>query len=283
MLPKMMVGQTEVRERIGANESKTYFGGFTGNEVIFNSSPDTVGEFEYSLTAKKGLANCIGADLKKVTSCFFFKLSPYSNAVKMLRSRTSINGSDAIEVAALFYGSRLISGDAYSGSNDLNNFSFWGRSLAESKGDISRSDAPWKISGYELNDNAQSSWLNSDGIESKSIQAFSSSLDRLFSNSTALSDAATAQIAKEKADMNIYLQAFGGELTSDIYQKDAPSFPEGKVWSVNKDLVIGGRKKIIYHGVGTIIVKGNIIVGEGTSFVPGDERKDHLGVIALDE
>ncbi len=282
-LPNLMVGQTEINQKSADGSTKMYFGGFTGNEVIYNKSNDLTAGFQYNLTARQGLANCIGADLKNVTSCFFFDLSPFSNAVKMMRSRTSINGTDHLEFVSLFYGSKLIHGDAYSGQNDLNNFSFWGKSVAQSKGNIAGSDAPFKISGYELNGESESAWLDQNGDQTKSMESFSAKLSQLYSNGTTISDTTLAQFSADNSNMNLYLQAQKDEIIKDIYEKDSALYPDGKVWSVNKDFIVGSNKTIVYHGVGTIVIKGNSVLGQNTNFIPGDEKVDHLGIMVIDE
>ncbi len=281
VLPEIMTGQVQVTQTSG-DQTKTYYGGFTGNEIVLNHDSTVSAGFQYNKTAKLGLANCVGADLTKVSSCFFFDLNPFSNAVKMMRSRTSINGSDVIEMTSLFYGSRLIVGDAYSGTNDLNNFSFWGKSIAQSAGDISNSDAPLKISGYQLNNDSQSSWLDSNGNQTSSIKDFISKAGNLYSNATPLATNALSSLAQNKNNLNLYLQA-GSDIFGDIHQTDAVNFPGGKVWSVDGDLNIGANKQVIYHGIGTLLIKGNLIVGNGTNFVPADAKKDHLGIIVIDE
>ena len=282
VLPEIMVGQTEVSQTAGQS-SKVYYGGFTGNEIILNHSNDTTAEFEYSRTANQGLATCLDGDLSKIPACFLLQVKPSSNAVKLLQSRTFINGHASIELSALLYGSRLISGDAYSGGTDLNNFSFWGKSLAESSKDLASSDAPLKIGNYQLNNDSQSSWLNSAGDETQAIKAFSGKLDDLYSNSTEINGEALTLLHQNSIPVNLYLWADKDKMTGDVFQTNKDSYPDGKVWSVSQDLVIGDNKKIVYHGVGTIIIKGNLVVGKGTSFQPADENKDHLGIIVLDE
>jgi len=282
ILPEIMVGQTEVSQTVGQS-SKIYYGGFTGNEIILNHTTDTLAGFEYSKTAHQGLATCIDGELIKIPACFILQVKPTSNAVKLLRGRTFINGKETIELSALLYGSRLISGDAYSGGTDLANFSFWGKSLAQSSKDLAKSDAPWKVGNYELNNDSQSSWLNNSGEETETIHEFSGKLADLYSNSTEINDEAVTLLHQDSMPVNLYLWADKDRITGDVFQLNKNSYPDGKVWSVSKDLVVGENKKIIYRGNGTIIVKGNLVVGKGTSFQPADPNVDHLGIIVLDE
>jgi len=279
-LPTLMVGQTKVTQ-FTQNGEKVYYGGYTGNEAVFNGSPNITGEFYSNINLKAGLAACLGGDLTKIISCYIFKVTPQSNGVKLFRSRTRVSGKPILETAALYYGSRLAVGDIYADKDIADNFSVMGRSLAVSPDKIDNSDALWKVGEYVLNGQSQSDWIEGSQKSSKQMDSYQSKLEGLASTASAIPPEILEQIKKPDQQINFYLQGGDEKITTDSNQVDAAKFPEGKVWFA-KDFVVGRNTRIIYHGLGSILVEGNIVFDEGAGILAADSNSDFLGLIVLD-
>ncbi len=282
-LPQIMVGQVTMTQKINTISSKVSYGGFMGNEVILNYNKDTSAGFDSDQSAGTGLAKCLNSDLKRIPACFYLSLKPSSTAVKLMRSRTKINGEYVIEAATLLYGSKIVMGDVYSGSSDINNFAFWGKNVTTSNSSMSSSDAALKISGYSINNESQSAWIDANNNDAVGITLFGEKINSLKSNGTTIPGDVLSQFKNNNKTLNIYLQAANDSLIKDTFLGEKNIYPDGKVWVVDGDLVFGENDVINYFGVGTIIIKGNLTVGKGTKIVPANDGVDQLGFMVMDE
>jgi hypothetical protein len=281
-LPQVMVGQASVSQESGGVRRYSY-GGMTGNEAILNYNKETVVGFDNNTTAATGLAKCLYNDLKLIPVCFTLSVTPKTNAVKSMKSRTKVNGVEILEVSTLLYNSKLIVGDVFSGTTDISNFAFWGRNLAQSNNEVGITDAQLKISGYAINNDAQSAWLDNTGAETTSIETFKTKVGSLASNGTLIPKEILAALATDNGVVNLYLQGTGDAIAKDIFQGDAGISPDGKVWVVDGDLQIGDNKTVKYYGLGTIVIKGNLVIGNGAQILPNNENSDYLGLMVTDQ
>lgn len=279
-LPTLFVGQTKVTQFTRSDE-KVYFGGFTGNQAVFNASSNITGEFYSNINLKAGLAACLEGDLAKIVSCYILKVTPQTNGVMLFRSRTRVSGKPILETAALFYGSRLAIGDIYSGKDIADNFSVMGRSLAVSPDKIDGSDALWKIGDYAINEQSQSDWVKGSEVPGKEMDNYQAKLKDLSSTASSIPPEVFDKIKKPDQQINFYLQGADGKLTTDANQTDWQKYPEGKVWYA-RDMVVGRNTRIIYHGLGSILIEGNIVFEEGAGILAADKNSDFLGLIILD-
>lgn len=260
-LPTMMNGQTTATVN-----GQTIYGGMSGNYAILNTSPDS----DYGLNRPTLIgAACTGTVLTGVTSplCFFLgtglngtELNAQSS-VKLMTSRTSINGSILYEIPALFLGGINISGDAF-GNDYLSNFAFWGRNLAQGSGVTPENGATWWDTAYTLNPNAQSKW------DSSQTQTYKSNIQ------TAKNEATVVEPTVLQDNADWYLQ---GTTMTDNSSADAVNHREGKIWKVSGNLTVSSKKT--YHGIGTIIINGDMVFESGGEVVPSVEATDRLGII----
>ncbi|MEI6498704.1 MAG: hypothetical protein WCO23_01950 [bacterium] len=281
-LPTVMTGQTTVTQKM-TDGNKYYYGGLVGNEAVLNYNNQTTVGFESNASTGTGLAKCLSNDLRRIPLCFTLSVKPNSDAVKLMKSRTRINGVDTIEISTLFYASKLIAGDVFSGSTDINGYAFWGNNLVQSANDLSGSDAQLKVGGYAINNKAQSAMIDTAGNDTTTTTQFIDKINQLASNGTELPNEILSELAKDDGAISLYLQAAGNAIGKDVFQGDAGLNPEGKVWVVDGDLTIGSNKNIKYFGLGTIIVKGNLVVGSGAQILPNNGNKDYLGLMAKNQ
>ena len=278
-LPDVMFGSTKLMQ-----SGKTYFGGVTGNYAVLNnsSSPD----FGFRNDQK-----CVKSDgtlvIQSITSPKCFVLSSSNSAVNLLTSRSYVrigtNDEQAIyELPALYFSKSTIAGDVF-GNIDYTKFSFWGNSTSTS------GDSAWTTSGYTINPKSQSSWLDSSGSGTTAYNSYYAKIRAMADNGKILTIADTTYLNNNN-NIDIYLQRFN--LADSASVDEAKLNPEGKTWIVDStsyasgvsDLAIGkattGTRKIIYHGVGTILVKGNVDVAANVEIVPATD-KDKLGIISI--
>jgi hypothetical protein len=263
-LPEVMVRQATVMQNNLAGQSVTYYGGFTGNEVILNHYVDTLLGFDQLRLDSS--SSCYSQSLASgIPLCFM--LEPSTGAMDLLHSRTSVDGAQVTEVAALLYGSHTSMGDVYSKNDFLKNFAFWGNNLGVT-GSSNASDAKWQIKDYTLNSEAQSSW--------------GTDINTRFKNKLAILSGEGARIANSRLNtqQEWYLQAndsFSG--SSDI-----GNTPEGKIWrAADNDLDLANLLLSLhrYHNKGTIIVNGDLTIPAGMDILPANADTDHLGIIVL--
>ena len=280
-LPNVMVGQT----KLTTQEGKVYYGGLTGNYAILNntSTPD----LGFS-NDPKYLPGCQKSDGTIITptiasaACFSLSVSGARNiGVKLISSRTTVKvGTDEVqtvlELPALYFGvTNTVIGDTF-GKIDYSKFAFWGNSTSSS------GDSAWSTSGYTINPNSQSSWLQTSG----GTTADSTSYSTYYAKVRALADNATSLTNLNIGYMNgslssqIYLQ--GSDVMSSISKNnEVAKYPEGKIWVVDHDLNLEqSGATITYYGVGTIIVKGNINVDPSIKIIAGDNQSK-LGIISI--
>lgn len=286
-LPVIMHGQTIYAEYdgLGPGQSKFVYGGMTGNEAILNYNPDyKIGFNRNALTT----GNCYNQNLNPALSpvyglnCFDFPGSIHQDAVNLMTSWTYVLDAQGdlkrkLETAALSYSSRTISGDAYSGAvgNFLNNFKFWGRNLAQSRGNVNNTQATWQFGNYIQNPEAQSTWNSSETEE------YREKIDTLARNATVISPS-TLLTSNSQWSLQSSGQSPGRfEPDNNGAGSDKSKYPEGKVWLVNDDLAF--TNNITYYGVGTIIVRGNVYVDSGVKITPDNELTDRLGIIVLNQ
>jgi hypothetical protein len=186
-----------------------------------------------------------------------------------MNSRTSLNGAEGIEVAALFWPENSLQGDAYSSGNYLDNFAFYGNNLNKSKADsFSGNYYSWGVKNYEFNPEAQS-YYNFN--ESKA-----------YNNRIAQLRTEAQSIGSEAGGTGWYLQAKNAA-SFNLSNDGIGSSPEGKVWLYNGALSIAANRTITFHGKGTLIVNGNLTLGSGVNIKLQDPNSDSemLGIIVL--
>ncbi len=279
-LPDVMFGSTKLTQN-----GKNYFGGVTGNYAVLNnsSSPD----FGFRNDQK-----CVKSDgtlvIQSITSPKCFVLTSSNSAVNLLTSRSFIrigtNDEQAIyELPALYFSKSTIAGDVF-GNIDYSKFSFWGNNTSTS------GDSAWTTSGYAMNPKSQSSWLDSSGSGTTAYNSYYAKIRAMADNGKVFSPADTTYL-NSSTDIHIYLQS--KDIASSSSANDETNlYPEGKTWIVdatsynpttNGDLSISntsGKRKITYHGIGTILVKGNVDVAANVEIMPATD-KDKLGIISI--
>jgi hypothetical protein len=270
-LPIILQGQTTYTEQ-GSNPSvgfaRTIYGGMTGNEAILNLNPSyLVGFIKDSLEE----GSCYDQTFTGVIwGCF--RLDRINSAVKLMAGQTKVNGAGGsqitkLETVALVYGSKTIQGDAYSGSDFLKNFAFWGRNLAQSSDPDVGITATWRLGSYILNPEAQSTWGQTE------FNKYDAKLRSLASEATVIN-------ANALNAYNEWYLTGEGDHIYDVDSKDQSKYPDGKTWIVKGDLTISSSKT--YHGKGTIFIDGNLTIDPGVKInhSTGDTNSQ-LGIVVL--
>ena len=187
-----------------------------------------------------------------------------------MNSRTYIDSTPVTEVAALFYSSGpIIIGDSYSGSSDLNNFAYWGKHLAISKGSVENSDAYWGIGNYTLNSDVQASL----DVNSAEYTKYKSKIDTLSGEASPVNGGLSSS--------NWFLQ--GNTLSTVATSQDKAKYVEGKVWDAGSNLTLpqGVNSNFTYNGNGTIIVSSGKLKIKDNTTLKSASSGDHLGIIVL--
>ena len=280
-LPNVMVGQTKLTTQDG----KVYYGGLTGNYAILNNT--SLPDLGFNNNSKY-LPGCQKSDGTIITStiasaaCFSLSITGAMNTgVKLILSRTTVKvGSNeaqtVLELPALYFGAtNTVIGDTF-GKIDYSKFAFWGNSTSSS------GDSAWSTSGYAINPDSQSSWLQTSGsttTDSASYATYYAKVRGLADNAASLTDANISSM-NGSFSSQIYLQ--GSDIMDSISKNDdASKYPEGKTWVIAHDLdLTKSGSTITYYGVGTIIVKGNINVDPSIKIVAGDNQSK-LGIISI--
>ncbi len=261
----------------GPTVQMSFYGGFTGNETVYNSLK-SAGQNNGSSTDElfgfrnTELVNCINNALVGVvrpyTSCFQSNSS--NSSIRVVSSRTSVANKPVIETAVLFYPAKMVTGDVY--GSGLNNFAFWGRNLHQQSGaGDPGSDATWRAGGYTLNPNAQSTLSGAE-------------FDKNSNKINALKGEAPVANADTGTRSDWYLQTptepapTTTTMMDDITNADASKFPEGKVWNTLPGTLTVRSVDKKYHGRGTIIVNGDLIINNGIDILPATSA-DRLGFI----
>lgn len=272
-LPEVMVGQTTYTN---TTASKTYYGGFTGNEAVLNYNQS--GKADTTVTdgglfgfdSSKLLNNCLTGVVFNLATPRCFISNSATSSIKVMSSRTYVSGTPITETAALLYSPNpMIVGDAYlGGSNpnyDPNNFAFWGRNLTQSSG-ASSQESYWGLGGYVMNPNSQSL------LSGTSYDQYKSKIDDLKTQATPITSSLVGAT-------NWYLQGSDTGLTTDNSNPptDANKYPEGKVWIYN-DFGKPALGSVIIHGKGTIIFTRGFSVSSGAN-ITKSAPTDSLGLI----
>jgi hypothetical protein len=264
-LPNMMTGKTILYD-IGSN--LTYYSGMGGNYTVLDPVPENLG-FDGDT-----LSGCSDVNLDPGGACFVLingfpgALQDTSDsAVTVMTSRVSsddgANQYDLIETPALLLRSSIIAGDSKSGNNaSLSDFAYWGRNLAQTSGTANiSSSATWKMGGYTVDSNSQAGSDQTD---------YNNKINQLMQNGTVIT-------ASELQSEPWYLQTSGSSI--HVGPSVDPMYPEGKVWVVKGDVTLS--TSITYYGIGTIIITGNLIVGDHVDILASDGKVDKLGIIIL--
>lgn len=278
-LPQMMVGQALLTTKDAyGNVDMTIYGGATGNYAVYNTndnptSPNTMLSYDNSLT--DGVLKCY--DSIQTTPCFIHKylIENQKKSVQAMTSTTYVDGKAEYQMPAMYTYYRVAVGDAVMPNYD--NFALWGKSLAQSEAAVNPSaGASWALGGYAINDKSQSAWgADTEGEYAK----FDEKMQTLRQGATTISAASLYPVGN-----TLYLQTLNlTDITINsgtLAEKNA-KYPEGRVWFVNGSVTIPANKTIKYIGIGTIIIKGNLVVENGTKIEPVDEKNDKLGIIVL--
>jgi len=146
------------------------------------------------------------------------------------------------EVATLLWPVNSIVGDAYTAGSNFDNFAFYGRNLNQSSTTLRGSDYTWGTSGYKINPEAQSSYLEDQQ------KYFDDRIAQLSGEGQVISSATL------NSNPTWNLQRSDGNI--GLINNAVNTYPDGKVWAVSGDVVISGTKT--YSGKGTIIFNGNL-------------------------
>jgi hypothetical protein len=231
-----------------------------GNEAIFNYDPN------FLLGFNSGLLTSLCFN-KMIANAYCFQLDPINSSIHNLVSTTKTGGTPALEISTLYYPDSSIQGDIYGDTDTLSNFALLGKNLNISSG---ASGGTWNLpSTYALNPQAQSSY------DSSATADYRVRVDQL------RNEAETVEAPVLASRTHWYLQ---GSDINDISNGDKTKLPEGKIWTVevsggNGDLRIPDNAIITYHGIGTIVIHGNLIIGKNATILPADVTTDHLGFI----
>jgi hypothetical protein len=286
-LPQVMVGQSLMTtEDVYGRIDMTVYGNTSGNYAIYNTGANLLSYEHNPASLSEGVLKCydsIPSDSISNLSlpCFIHKytVANQTQAVRAMSGTTYVDGIAEYQIPAIYLYSRTIVGDAV--MPDYNNFAFWGKSLAQSNnaGEIDAdTGAAWALDGYQINNKSQSSWeADTDGEYAK----FDEKIQTLVKSGTVISN---SKLEPAGTTSTLFLQILGPDITIDDLSTTTArnaKYPEGRVWVINGNVAIPAGKTIIYRGIGTIIIKGNLVVGDGTKIVPNDEKVDKLGIIVL--
>lgn len=248
-----------------------FYGGFTGNEVVFNSSKNTglnnaSGTDELFGFKEDPLVACITAALIGTTGytpCFQSNVP--TAGIKVMPSRTSVNGVPLLETSALNYPQQVVVGDAY---GSLDNFAFWGRNL-HAAGGTAGSDASWTFDSYAMDPNAQAKWGSAEFLKNN--------------NKIAVLEGEAPAVNTDigSTRTNWYLQTptstSSSTMLSGNTNAEIDKYPEGKVWKVDGNLTLDTAVR--FYGKGTIIVNGNLTINK--DILPATTGENRLGFIVL--
>ncbi len=223
------------------------------------------------------LVGCLNGIVFRLSNSYCHVLNQKSS-IKIMNSRTSINGVGVTEVATLLYPSKTIVGDVY-GDFDFN---YWGRNLNQNNasGTPDNGDASWRVAG-EINPNAQAK------IDGEQFKSYLSKINSLAGEAKKVSNAEfNGTWNLDTTDDHPQDPYIGGVDQKSFY-------PEGRVWLIDcsptgNDLTYcGGDGQVefngdhTYNGSGTVIVKGaNLRFGPGADITRNNNAR--LGFIVLD-
>lgn len=246
-LPEIMHGNTTL-----SVNGQTVYGGTTGNEVILNYDPSII-------TTAGGANDLLGFEKTQLELCnpvlpisLCYGLNTSSTSMKLMTSRTKVNGTDVLEISTLLYPTTTVIGDVYG----VDNFALYGRNLSKNS---SATNETWKVTGYTFNPEAQASY----SADQKSY--FDNHIASLNGEATLDTGISTGRW---------YLQSEGSNL--NIPGDAGSTYPEGRVWKYNGNLTLGGD--ITIHGKGTLIVNGDLVLNKGVSIAKNTDA-DSLGLI----
>jgi hypothetical protein len=133
------------------------------------------------------------------------------------------------------------------------------------------------MNNYSINNGSQSAWNESD--PQSAFNKYNEQLQALIRGGTVI---ASTQITSGSP---LYLQTLNStsiNVNIGTGDEQAAKYPEGRVWVVNSPSVsIPANMTVTYHGVGTLIIKGNLIIGDHAKIVAGDPKVDKLGIVVL--
>lgn len=268
-LPEVLVGQTSVTQNPAGNTDIIY-GGFTGNEVGFNwVSLDkyNIGFNPDLLMASRN--GCAKDGLPNPITCF--GIAPSGSGLSTLISKSYIGdpAKPVMEMGAILLSQKIINGDAFSATDYLKDFAFWGRSLAESSSGTVADSANWKVPGYVLNPQAQATW------GSEQFSQLQGKVATMAGEGQGIDPA----VVRSCTPWN--LQAESNAICAGT--NSTSLYPEGKVWVVDNASGLTLDSTFKYQGIGTIIVKsGDLTINNAVidSVLPNDDASK-LGFIVL--
>ncbi|MEI8143192.1 MAG: hypothetical protein WCG48_01050 [Candidatus Berkelbacteria bacterium] len=262
VLPDMMVGQTTV-----VSGGNTYYGGMTGNYAIFNGEPNS----SYGFDTTRLTDDDCGILINASPVCFIIGTGSngtggnISSSTRLMTSRTTVGGTVMYELPALFLGGINVIGDTY--STDYSNFTYWGKALAQSRNSITPNGSngeTWGMGSYNIDSKSMAYWNGKDDdanvAKINTLKGEGADID--LTNLAAIS---TGPWELQKKTISLPSSA-----------DETFKYPEGKVWTVDGDVVINSSsiapnlKNIEknYSGQGIIIVNGNMRFRTGSKILP---------------
>lgn len=236
--------------------SPVLYGGYTGNEAVFNFNPNTESTPSASVGFSQSQINGCYENLFNLDLCFVKTLGsqpPYD----IMNSKTSVNGMIGLETAALVYDKNIAEGDIF-GAGTLNNFALYGRNLNLNS---AATGGTWNLSGYSLNPDAQAYYNNS------ASSYYNERISKLKGEATL--------VTRLMDKRTWYLQ---NDNIASSTASITPS-PEGRVWHLASGLSLTSGT-YYYKGKGTIIIDDTLTIEPGVKILPApSDPTAHLGII----
>lgn len=244
--PSPLWGLTTVVTNPGDPALKmTFYSQADGSEILRDDSATTAGDLNF----KYGPYCTI---LGRGTDCFALS-GIYSGKLKLLTSRTYVNGSAKTNTAVLREIGVNVIGDSF---NADSNFAYWGRYLKQNTGSAD-SNALWKTGSYQFNPNSQAYWKSDDPNKNT---AMTSAINRLKLNSKP----ANTFLALGNSWVNPIFDGVCG--SGGVSCSDSNQYSDGRVWYAAPTGgwgLFANTSSVIYSRKATFVIEsGNPLVRE---------------------
>lgn len=209
------------------------------------------------------VTNILLGSLKPYDSCFKANSSTASS-LKVVSSRTSVNGSPILETAALIYPPKTVMGDVY--GVDMSNFAFWGRNLNQSgSGTTPSGDASWKEAGI-INNQAQASW------KSDEFAAYKDKLSAMAGEGTDIPSSGVLSGTLILDSNN------GNSINTDptLPATRKQKYPQGRIWVID---CRAGTNALCALATKKVTISSDVsFVGKGTLIILGGDLQIDPGI-----
>lgn len=226
--PSLLWGVTTVVESPGTPQELTVYSQTEGNEIMRNVATATLTSPTF--------------DFAKATNLFILG-GNFPGSLKLLNSRTSVNGSIKATTAVLREVGVNVFGDS---NNALGSYNYWGKHLRATS-DNSDSNAFWQQKSYQFNPSAQAYW--NSGNNATMIETIA----RLLQNAKPLSNGSTNSLT---GIFNGICYPVAANTCTEANQ-----YSDGRVWYSNGSVSVSGG--VTYSNKATIIVKNGDLAISG--------------------